>query len=148
MGLTPQNPVLQYEQIILSLLSWPLEEDFQGQVFETSEVFLVPAAGGARKGAGRKPTAAKYVKEVNAVEKLIAKNLPKYIGNLESLADGILVQETDKNGRDCVYSRAPDRQANEYLINRVAGKPTEHVEQDNTGLLTVKVEYVNNNAST
>jgi hypothetical protein len=41
------------------------------------------------------------------------------------LADGVTVQEEDDKGKERIYSRPPDRATNEYLINRIMGKPTE-----------------------
>lgn len=47
---------------------------------------------------------------------------------MEALADGIYVEEQDATGKRIVYRRPPDRAANEYLINRVMGKPTDRTE--------------------
>lgn len=84
--------------------------------------------GGARPGAGRKPKAEVFESVITKADRRIAKNLVRYIENLEALADGVTVQETDNTGRERIYTRAPDRQANEYLINRIMGKPTERRE--------------------
>ncbi len=85
--------------------------------------------GGARPGAGRKRKDEKFKAPIAKAEKRIADRLPQLIDNLFELADGVTVQETDpKTGATTVYTRPPDRQANEYLLNRIMGKPTERQE--------------------
>lgn len=82
--------------------------------------------GGARPGAGRKPKREVFEGEITKADRRLAKNLIRHIENMERLANGILVQETNtKTGATFVYVASPDRQANEYLINRVMGKPIE-----------------------
>lgn len=81
--------------------------------------------GGARPGAGRKPRAQAHATPIATAEKRIADKLPQLIEKLFELADGVSIQETDKDGVPIVYLRPPDRQALEYLINRVMGKPVE-----------------------
>jgi len=68
--------------------------------------------GGARPGAGRKPRSEKFARPIAAAEKRIADHLPKLIDNMIEQAD------------------AGDYKANEYLINRIMGKPTERHEHD------------------
>ena len=68
--------------------------------------------GGARPGAGRKRKSEKYASQIEAAERIIANDLPRFIQNMILIAD------------------AGDRAANEYLINRVMGKPTERHEHD------------------
>ena len=85
------------------------------------------ARGGARPGAGRKPQGIKSLTPIAAAEARVRDRLPLLIDNLFALADGVTVQEETQNGPR-VYTRAPDRQANEYLINRIMGKPTERKE--------------------
>jgi hypothetical protein len=98
--------------------------------------------GGARPGAGRKPKAQVYESEITKADRRIAKNLVRYIENMEQLADGLMLEETDtRTGRTRVYTTAPDRQANEYLINRIMGKPTERVDQEHSGGITIAVSY-------
>lgn len=85
--------------------------------------------GGARPGAGRKRKSDKFAGQIAKAEKRIADRLPDYIDNLQLLADGVLVEEFDiVSGKPRVFKRAPDRQANEYLINRIMGKPTDRKE--------------------
>jgi hypothetical protein len=84
--------------------------------------------GGARPGAGRKPKDEKFKQPIAKAEKRIADRLPSLIENLFALADGVMVQEELVPGAPIVYKRAPDRQANEYLINRIMGKPTDRKE--------------------
>lgn len=50
------------------------------------------------------------------------------------LADGVMVEDDvpGEDGEPVRYTKPPDRQANEYLINRVMGKPTDKTEADIT----------------
>lgn len=85
--------------------------------------------GGARPGAGRKPKAEVFESVITKADKRIAKNLIRYIENMERLADGVLVQGVNPlTAKTYVYQEPPNRQANEYLINRIMGKPTERHE--------------------
>jgi hypothetical protein len=84
--------------------------------------------GGARPGAGRKRKSDKFKGQIAKAETQIADRLLDYIDNMEQLARGIWMDEEDKDGTRRLYLRAPDRQANEYLINRIMGKPTERKE--------------------
>lgn len=116
------------------------------------------ASGGTRPGAGRKRKADKYQPQINKAEKRIADRLPQLIDNLMHLADGgysrvkekwapagtVLVGAGEMQRK--AFPKLPDdelvmvervteiadkdRAANEYLINRVMGKPTERVEQE------------------
>lgn len=86
------------------------------------------AKGGARPGAGRKPQGIKSLTPVVAAEARIRDRLPSLIDNLFALADGVTVQEETSQGGTRVYTRPPDRQANEYLINRIMGKPIDRKE--------------------
>lgn len=78
--------------------------------------------------AGRPRTADKFAGAIAKADARIAKNLTRYIENMEALADGIYTEEKTPEGSRSVYQRPPDRQANEYLINRIMGKPTERQE--------------------
>lgn len=89
--------------------------------------------GGARTGAGRKPNNEKYASQIGAAYQRIADHLPQLIENLITLADGVTVKETDADGVVDIYAKPPDRKANEYLINRIAGTPTQHIEADVDG---------------
>ena len=97
------------------------------------------ANGGARPGAGRKRKADKYARDINKAEGIIRDRLPDLIGNLMVLADGVKVEREDLDGNTFVYQTPPDRASNEYLINRIMGKPTEHIEQDTEVSGQVKV---------
>lgn len=103
--------------------------------------------GGARPGAGRKPRAEKFESVITRADKRIAANLVRYIENLEALADGVTVQETDATGRERIYTRAPDRQANEYLLNRIMGKPTDHKEVTGEGGGALRVLWIEDDDS-
>ena len=85
--------------------------------------------GGPRTGAGRKPKSEQYARPIAAAEKRIADRLPLLIDNMFMLADGVTVQEMGMDGPR-VFTRPPDRAANEYLINRIMGKPIERHEHD------------------
>ncbi len=85
--------------------------------------------GGARPGAGRKRKDEKFKVPIAKAEKRIADRLPQLIDNLFELANGVLVEEFDiASGKPMVFKRPPDRAANEYLLNRIMGKPTERRE--------------------
>jgi len=88
----------------------------------------VAGPGGARPGAGRPRTRDKFAGHIAKAEKRIADRLADYIDNLQQLADGVMVQEEVLPGQLIIYKRPPDRQANEYLLNRIMGKPTERKE--------------------
>jgi len=74
---------------------------------------------------GRPAKADKFAGEIARAERRIARRLVRYIANMEALADGVYQEEKSDNGSRVVYQRPPDRAANEYLINRILGKPTE-----------------------
>ena len=86
--------------------------------------------GGVRPGAGRKSRLEKYIGPISSAEQRIADRLPELIDNLLALAGGVWVEVEDKDGSRRIYAEPPDRAANEYLINRIVGKPTERVEHD------------------
>lgn len=103
--------------------------------------------GGARPGAGRKKKADKFETAINAAEQRIRDRLPELIDNMFILAGGVVVQEVDeKDDIVHVFSKPPDRQANEYLINRILGKPTERQEVGglNGAAIRVQVDYGDN----
>lgn len=97
--------------------------------------------GGARPGAGRKARAVEHAGAVAAAERRIADRLPGLIENLFRLADGGFEQVEERwgpgppgpdgtSGAPVLVSRkvtwaAPDRAANQYLVDRVLGRPTE-----------------------
>lgn len=90
-------------------------------------------AGGTRPGAGRKRKSDKFAGQIARAEKRIADRLPEIVDTLLELAAGVEVQSVDEEtGGTKVYSKPPDRQAAEYLLNRIMGKPTERVEQHQT----------------
>jgi hypothetical protein len=88
----------------------------------------MPFQKGHAGGPGRPKKADKYKGKIERAEKQIADRLPDLIENLFTLAEGVTVQETDKDGNERIYTRPPDYKANEYLINRIMGKPTERQE--------------------
>lgn len=84
--------------------------------------------GGARPGAGRKPKDEKFKLPIAKAEKRIADRLPLLIDRALELADGVTVQEVDKDGGVAVYTKPPDLKAIIYLVDRIMGKPTERQE--------------------
>jgi hypothetical protein len=85
----------------------------------------MPFVKGQPGGPGRPAKADKFAGQIARAEARIARRLVRYIANMEALADGIYQEEASETGKRVVYQRPPDRQANEYLINRILGKPTE-----------------------
>lgn len=65
---------------------------------------------------------------IRRTETYVTKNLPKYIKKLEELARGVTVLKVNKRGETVVYTKAPDRQALEYLVDRGMGKPPQRFE--------------------
>lgn len=98
--------------------------------------------GGARPNSGPKPKVVKVaVSHLHAavdlskcedIETIVLAKLtevaPKCIDNLVKLADGIIVKDVNLDGTVDYFETPPDRQANEYLLNRLLGKPTERKE--------------------
>jgi hypothetical protein len=92
--------------------------------------------GGARPGSGRKPRPTTLVvNDFNQVARdLIGPRLPMLLEDLFVLACGVKIQDFDRDGKVIeVYTTPPDRQACEYLINRLLGKPTEKNEVSGPG---------------
>jgi hypothetical protein len=86
-------------------------------------------AKGNPGGPGRPKKADKYKGKIERAEKQIADRLPDLIDNLFELANGVLVEDVNPvTGETNVYRKPPDYKANEYLINRIMGKPTERQE--------------------
>lgn len=127
--------------------------------------------GGRRAGAGRPRKAEQYAPEIAAAERRIADKLPGLVDDLLKLAHGGFWEEEeerqpsaivtvgsgefempafpDKRPDELVLVKrkrrrvAPDRAALTYLIDRILGKPTTHVEAEveADGALTVRVVY-------
>lgn len=95
-------------------------------------------------GPGRPRKADKFSGAIAKAEKQIADRLPQLIANMLVLADGVFVEETNAvTGEQQVYKRPPDRQANEYLINRILGKPIERQEIGGVDGGLIEVAFVN-----
>jgi hypothetical protein len=92
---------------------------------------------------GRPRKAEKFARPIARAEKQIVDKLPTLLARMLELADGVTVQEVEKDGVR-IYTRAPDRAALEYLVNRVMGKPTERQELTgaNGGLLALAREVI------
>lgn len=84
--------------------------------------------GGAREGAGRKPKDEKFKIPIAKAEKKIADKLPWLVDKAMELAEGVVLQEFDKDGTPRIYQRPPDMNAIKYLVDRIMGKPTERRE--------------------
>lgn len=129
--------------------------------------------GGARPGAGRPRNSEKYAAEIQAFNDLVAAKLAERYAALELLADGGY-EQVDEEWKPaglifvgsgewatlafpqlppeqlvCIRRTrsiaAPDRKANEYLVNRILGTPTQHldVDTDPDGTLDVTAEALN-----
>ena len=84
--------------------------------------------GGARSGAGRKPKDEKFKIPIAKAEKKIADKLPWLVDQALELAEGVVIQERDKDGTPRIYQRPPDMKAIAYLVDRIMGKATERKE--------------------
>lgn len=88
-------------------------------------------SGGARPGAGRKSNAEKYARPIAAAERKIADKLPDIVDRMLELAEGVRVLDVNMvTLEQSVYERPPDRQAIQYLVDRIMGKPKEKSEQE------------------
>lgn len=65
---------------------------------------------------------------VQLAEAKIAQKLPWLVDKLLELVEGIEIERIDRQGQRRIYSQPPDRQAAEYLIDRVMGKPTQPID--------------------
>lgn len=83
--------------------------------------------GGKRPGSGRPPKRVVNESPIRAAEKKIADRLPWLVDKLLELAEGIHEEKTIGDGAVLVYKRPPDRQAAEYLMDRIMGKPTQPI---------------------
>jgi len=95
---------------------------------ETEKLISPKKNGGARPGAGRKPKDEKFKVPIAKAEKKIADKLPWLIGQALELAEGVVVQEFDREGNPRIYQRPPDMKAIAYLVDRIMGKPTDRRE--------------------
>lgn len=84
--------------------------------------------GGHRAGAGRPPKHVIAETPIRAAERKIRDKLPWLVDKLLELSGGIHEEKSIGDGAVLVYKRAPDRQAAEYLIDRIMGKPTQPVD--------------------
>jgi hypothetical protein len=58
-----------------------------------------------------------------SLDKRIARSFGRCLRNMQILADGVTVQEAEDDGGSTIYTRPPDRAANEYILNRILGRP-------------------------
>lgn len=84
-------------------------------------------AGQSGNPQGRPRKREKHAGAIAKAEQKIAQKLPTLIDNMLLLANGVTVSEVI-DGMPVIYTRPPDRAANEYLINRIMGKPIERKE--------------------
>lgn len=68
-----------------------------------------------------------YCGQIRAAENKIADRLHELVDNLLVLAAGYWFEEVTPNGKRNVYRKDPDRASNEYLLNRIMGKPGESI---------------------
>jgi hypothetical protein len=67
------------------------------------------------------------------LEREIIGHIQQCIDNLMALANGVEVEASgDESGRK-VYQRPPDRAANEYILNRIFGRPAARKPLDESG---------------
>src|SRR5690242_16181953 len=106
------------------------------------------ASGGTREGAGRKPKKDKYVTALTKIDRFVAEHMDELLEAQLELARGLLVQDLtqqDTEGNPRVYRTIPDAKAGQYLIDRLAGKPTQKQEiagKDGKDL-EIRVTYAN-----
>lgn len=97
-------------------------------------------AKGNPGGPGRPKKTDKYRGKIERAEKQIADRLPDLIENMFRLATGVMIEEVNPlTGEKDIYQKPPDYKANEYLINRIMGKPTERQEIEYPEGIDVKV---------
>jgi Family of unknown function (DUF5681) len=87
---------------------------------------FVKGQSGNPKGRARKSEV--HAGAVARAEKQIRDRLPELVDNMIRLANGVTVQEVDKDGGLIVFTQPPDYKALAYLIDRIMGKPTERKE--------------------
>ncbi len=115
--------------------------------------------GGQRPGAGRPTkTATKLRAEIIAeADKAICDNLPKLIANMIYLANGgyerVEEKHTDDEGLGIlslterkITIAEPDRGANQYLIDRILGKPKQAIEINDVTTVVDAVAEMNKSA--
>lgn len=83
--------------------------------------------GGPRPGSGRPRKEVIYSSPIRDAEGKIRDRLPWIVDRLFELAEGVHVAEATRDGA-VVYQRPPDRQACEYLLDRIMGKPTQPID--------------------
>jgi hypothetical protein len=113
--------------------------------------------GGRRPGAGRKPKAANLARrDFNAaVDAMAGPWVEDCLKNLKRLADGIKVYRAKKDGEQVAdpaelkdaddaefFVTPPDFRANQYLLDRLCGRPIERVinSGDDSAPLTVIIK--------
>lgn len=84
--------------------------------------------GGKRPGSGRPPKCVINESPIRVAEKKIADRLPWLVDKLIELVEGVHEEKMIGDGTVLVYKRSPDRQAAEYLIDRIMGKPIQPVD--------------------
>ena len=78
-------------------------------------------------GPGSRNRKRKFVRPIATAEKRIADSLPRLVDRLVELANGITIQQEDSKGPE-VYTLLPNRQAAQYLVNRILGQPSQQME--------------------
>jgi hypothetical protein len=68
-----------------------------------------------------------YKGHIRAAENKIADRLDELLDNLFVLAAGYWFEEITPTGKRNIYREHPDRASNEYLLNRIMGKPGESI---------------------
>lgn len=126
-------PVLGYNRVEGTQQAMPTRRVAEVKLLKKAQEISDAKRGGARDGAGRLTKEELYAKPIRRAEKKIVDNLPNIIDALLDLATGAYVEEMREDGTIRRYQARPDREACRYLIDRIAGKPTERKEINKTG---------------
>lgn len=98
--------------------------------------------GGARVGAGRKPTRERYATLINATERHLAAMLRDDVPiALRELVRGVVCAEETEDGRR-IYYRPPDVRAIQIIIDRILGRemPAVVVQDNSVRVLVLGIE--------
>ena len=124
MGLIPLLAALWYDDWQRIGSSW---NSGRFESFDSGR-YSMSTRGGRRPGAGRPPKHAIYESPIRAAERQIRDKLPWIVDKLLELVDGVHEEKMMGENAVIVYKRPPDRQAAEYLVDRIMGKPSQPVD--------------------
>lgn len=101
--------------------------------------------GGPRPGSGR-PVGSLGENRIKtmAIRKRMLERFEKIADKafnaMEDLALGVVVMETDAEGKPRLYRKPPEKEMLKELIQQIAGKPTMEMEIEHTGTATFIIE--------